>query len=512
MPSYRPKIKVDKAGNMTELPLDAETLSGFSVDNFTKQLEINDIEPSKPYSISEVYNLLYNTFGIDNGIIKTSGSLNFYGWVSIKTVGGTNYMVTIFEFTNNGRVFSDVVDSSSKTFYSLIQNDMVQLSNGASESGDNLAKELTISDYTLGTYTIADLFTTLYDKFGETSADSWNTNKYVNNVLVKIMSGETAFFHGYISMEYRGDNGYVISIFEFTNNGRVTTLIGTSAETYFEDFLAANMVELANKINGLHNSNPWGGFGFIDYEGEPVIYNADNSNVLHLGTGPDEVIYNYAFPTNDCFIPGTDSQGAEGQILQSNGDGTFSWTNAPSGGASGDYLPLTGGIVTDNIVFPIGYGIETTQDTGNGFFNADDYPGIATDDGSIYVSRSGMNVGPNTGDWFYFPEEGGTLALTSDIPQYYMHTIFITNQSRTLVISYMVISTRATAYTASELYSAYTTKAFSASGIIEVDGTSMQITKVALSSATQIRVVYGLESDSIVKTIENFTDTPVPMV
>lgn len=37
----------------------------------------------------------------------------------------------------------------------------------------------------------------------------------------------------------------------------------------------------------------------------------------------------------------------------------------------------------------------------NGFFNAEDYPGIATDDGSILVSRNGF---ANDGIWFYFPE------------------------------------------------------------------------------------------------------------
>ncbi len=53
MPSYRPKIKVDEAGNMTDLPIDAETLCGKTVDEFQiKLIEGDGIVVSEDGTIS----------------------------------------------------------------------------------------------------------------------------------------------------------------------------------------------------------------------------------------------------------------------------------------------------------------------------------------------------------------------------------------------------------------------------------------------------------------------------
>lgn len=85
------------------------------------------------------------------------------------------------------------------------------------------------------------------------------------------------------------------------------------------------------------------------------------------------------------------------------------------------YLPLSGGDLTGTVSIDQNEGIECDKGSGNGFFNAGGYPGISTDDRSIYISGGQFNT--EQGYWVYFPLGPCTLASTDDTS--YQHDIYI---------------------------------------------------------------------------------------
>lgn len=84
------------------------------------------------------------------------------------------------------------------------------------------------------------------------------------------------------------------------------------------------------------------------------------------------------------------------------------------------YLSRTGGTMTGNVTLNSGVGIKCGT-SGNGFFNANGYPGISSSDRSLYISAG--QFGTNQGYWVRFPEGPGNLAITDEIP--HQHDIYI---------------------------------------------------------------------------------------
>jgi hypothetical protein len=113
-----------------------------------------------------------------------------------------------------------------------------------------------------------------------------------------------------------------------------------------------------------------------------------------------------------------------------------------------------------------------------------------------------------------YPSEDGTLALTSDIPTqktYYMHTITFTPSGGGTgnTISFMMVSTRSTAYTASVLGGIiFRNKEFVASGYF---GTNV-VSRIAFTSATQVKLVHGPASSTTAVTISDLTDSITPAI
>ena len=72
-------------------------------------------------------------------------------------------------------------------------------------------------------------------------------------------------------------------------------------------------------------------------------------------------------------------------------------------------------MTTGNLAFSNYHGINMAG-TSNGFYNYEDYPGIASDDRSLAVStNNGESI-----EWFYFPEtnsQGGTLTTVENVQQ-----------------------------------------------------------------------------------------------
>ncbi len=70
MASYRPKIKIDSAGNTKDLPLDAETLQGKNVDYFATKTEVGLIQEGN-------VNALKNKLGKTETAVKANGVTDY---------------------------------------------------------------------------------------------------------------------------------------------------------------------------------------------------------------------------------------------------------------------------------------------------------------------------------------------------------------------------------------------------------------------------------------------------
>lgn len=108
-----------------------------------------------------------------------------------------------------------------------------------------------------------------------------------------------------------------------------------SGGTIDGDLAVAGVLSLTDSVytdrtKGLLERTSKSAFGFSD-EGEPVIVNTSGYNGFLLGGALDNGAF-YEFPekpddAGSMYVPCTSEQGASGQILTSNGDGTYSWAN-----------------------------------------------------------------------------------------------------------------------------------------------------------------------------------------
>ena len=106
-----------------------------------------------------------------------------------------------------------------------------------------------------------------------------------------------------------------------------------------------------------------------------------------------------------------------------------------------------------------------------------------------------------TGNWV-----NTNFAKNSDIPTYYMHTISITGVSNgTANIAFTVMSKSSTAFTVASLYNTYGSKAFAASGYYNTN----MVSKLAFTSTSQARFVYGTGASTTVVGITTLSDTVI---
>ena len=173
------------------------------------------------------------------------------------------------------------------------------------------------------------------------------------------------------------------------------------------------------------------------------------------------------------------------------------------------YLPLSGGDLTGTVSIDQNEGIECDKGSGNGFFNANGYPGISTDDRSIYISGGQFNT--EQGYWVYFPLGPCTLASTDDI--YHQHDIYIMPGSGNAggVYMYLTLNTKkSTVYSSvaeiiAELYNRGNVSQHFAAQATGRCGTSSSnflgyIIGAYATSATTLCIVYTTTSGAVTTT------------
>lgn len=153
------------------------------------------------------------------------------------------------------------------------------------------------------------------------------------------------------------------------------------------------------------------------------------------------------------------------------------------------------------------YGIENTDETSSFGFTDEGKPCINNPFGRyLLISTNALDDDPIE---YMFPEESGQVAMVTDIPKYYQHTITLSKTSSTThQLTFTVINKSPTALTAATIYSKYPSKAFACSGYY---GTNVAI-KIAFTSATQFRVVYGTGASTSVISVSTVSDTVMEIV
>ena len=90
---------------------------------------------------------------------------------------------------------------------------------------------------------------------------------------------------------------------------------------------------------GLINRAVGSAFGFDD-AGYPTILNPDG-RILQIATDMLDGDYmQYTFPEYDGYVPVTATRGTSGQVLTSNGNGTYKWSSVSSGGGTSSFTLL----------------------------------------------------------------------------------------------------------------------------------------------------------------------------
>ena len=119
------------------------------------------------------------------------------------------------------------------------------------------------------------------------------------------------------------------------------------------------------------------------------------------------------------------------------------------------------------------------------------------------VSNAIDNYHSQAVDMFAFNEDIPT------VPKYYMHTLTITavSSGTACCVTFMVMSKSSATFTVSSLYGLYGNKAFAASGMY---GTNV-VNKLAFTSSTQVRFVYGTGSTAVVA-IDTISDTIIEVI
>lgn len=122
----------------------------------------------------------------------------------------------------------------------------------------------------------------------------------------------------------------------------------------------------------------------------------------------------------------------------------------------------------------------------------------------VYISSDGIST---YGD-IYCQDLHVNGTIYGGVPTYYMHHIYIDGlSSGTCSVSLMLISKQSEPFTVATLYSTYGNEALTASGYY---GTNI-VTKLAFTSPTQARFVYGSTPSTGVVTITGLTDNVIPV-
>lgn len=171
---------------------------------------------------------------------------------------------------------------------------------------------------------------------------------------------------------------------------------------------------------------------------------------------------------------------------------------ANAGGVSDDYLPLSGGEISGDVT--IGSGVTLSKD-GWVWFN------------EVYAGENDEVMMDSTGI-----QTSGQISCTDlyvngtiygGIPKYYIHTISITQAGgNNCNMAFTVISKSSTAFTVSSLYSNYPSKPFACSGYYN----SLVTSKLAFTSSTQARIVYGPDQSTANVAVTGLTDTVIEII
>lgn len=78
MSSYRPKIKTDSSGTTTDIPLDSETVKGFSVVDANGKMIL-------PLDYSTTVPTAANTNGIKIVVLSSEPATKYSGWLYLIT-------------------------------------------------------------------------------------------------------------------------------------------------------------------------------------------------------------------------------------------------------------------------------------------------------------------------------------------------------------------------------------------------------------------------------------------
>ena len=180
-----------------------------------------------------------------------------------------------------------------------------------------------------------------------------------------------------------------------------------------------------------------------------------------------------------------------------------------------------GGITTPGLFISNGYiYISTLQGTNHaiGWGNASgSTSGIGYGDyGELVLFNDNdanvINIGYRDGTYtaWNLPSSGYDIASTADIPTYYMHTVNLKGSGNgSYDISFTVLRKSNTSLTAATMYNTYGSKAFAASGYF--GSTGAVVNRIAFTSTTTVRIVYGTSGATSNSAIVSFTDTVIPV-
>lgn len=213
------------------------------------------------------------------------------------------------------------------------------------------------------------------------------------------------------------------------------TISGGDVDFYKDGYLYAY---------GMYDKRETGcAFGFNDND-EPCILNTGRRSISIATDSLDGNYLDYQFPEYSGEVAVIDQNGCLG--VPELGASNYFWLGDNDelifDPAAGTYS-ISGGTLglfnTNIMLHSSSTGIMMGQ-SSNGFFNAEEYPGIATDDGSIFVSTGGQ-MSTDQGNWIYFPDKEGTLAMLDDIK--YQHDIYIMpgNSNTAGVYIYLTLNT-----------------------------------------------------------------------
>lgn len=330
-----------------------------------------------------------------------------------------------------------------------------------------------------------------------------NLSNNINSMLIHVLLTDQYIVNKLKSVKYidgytGGDGSLSAKLKWLVSSGHVTA---TNDEFIFDSYYwSVSPIYSSNvqiQIKSL-NSDSW--YAFYDATNNTDLINVDNISNISLNTKQKNLLIN---PTLD----GTES---ELTAIQYNGT---NYKISSGGGVSGDYLPLDGGHMNGDIEFPNDQGLINDENpTGFGFNDCGE-PTILNGYGRYICIATDYFAGEYT--YYNFPDEGGTVALTSDIPhQHDIHFMSGTGIAANVYIWFTLNITDTSAFTtaaavASALYNRGNTErrnAVSATGRANNSSGSFagSIVGVYAPNVNTIGVVY-MNSTGTIGTVEYAT-------